>query len=77
MVRRKTSEPPKRNNNNFAHNESLQIKASGESAPFSHIENLDTSSRKDHFLPGKVDRRPEESALLKKRKKFASLSGNR
>ena len=81
MVLRKTSEPPKRNNNNFAHNESLQIKACGESAPFSHIENLYTSSWKKRIIfyqekqivdLGKVHFKKKE-----KRKKFASLSGNR
>lgn len=55
-VLRKTSELPRRNNNNFAHNESLQIKSCGKSAPSSHTENLYTSSwkKEDHFLLGKV-----------------------
>lgn len=74
MVLRKTSEPQKRNNNNFAHNESSQIKFCGKSAPSSHIENLYASSwkKEDHFLLGKVDSRPGKSAVFLKKEKNLS-----
>lgn len=66
MVLRKTSEPPKRHNNNFAHNESLQIKSCGKSAPSSHVEDLYDSScqKEDHFLLGKVDSKAGKSTVL-------------
>lgn len=69
MALRKTSEPPKRNSDHFAHNESLQRKSWAKSTESSHL-NLYTSSWKKEdsfcfvlFSLGKVDSRSGKSSV--------------